>query len=142
MQQVTIAKTILVSPKLRCMEKKPLHQVFIANVTKRMADSAGLKTQVALSKKAGMSQSFLSEILSGQSIPTIETVAGIAEALGCQAWELLADSEATRKAALERMILGSRLPDERAAQLLPPAPTKEVAAKRRKKGGGGESPPH
>lgn len=122
------------------VDKKPLYQTFIDNVRDRMRESVDVKTQTALASRAQMSQGFVSEILSGDSIPSLEIVERVAFALRCQPWELLADSEATRKAALERMILGSRVTDERAAEHLPPAPEKEAAAKRRKKDDDGANP--
>ena len=121
------------------MDKRSLHQIFIANVRSRLKTSP-IGTQLALSKKAGMSQSFLSEVLSGESVPSLTIVEAIAKAFGCQGWELLADSEATRQAALQRLLWGENASDKRVEEAL--GTPKEVASKRRKKGSGGESLNH
>lgn len=116
-----------------------IHRIFVDNI-RRLIESSGLGSQKALAIKAQMSGGFLSEILRGETSPSLKTVDKMAEALGVQPWELLADSEATRRAAIERMVLGPRLPDDRAAEHLPPAPKKEAAARKRKKAGDGPNP--
>lgn len=122
------------------MEKRSLHQIFISNVRTRL-ESSTLRTQSALAARAGISASFLSEVLAELSVPTLTVVEAVAKALSCQGWELLADSEATRQAALQKLLWGENAPDKRVEETLG-RPLKEVAAKRTKKDGGSESPPH
>lgn len=121
------------------MENIELRQILARNLRQAMAESTSLHTQAALAGKAGMAQSHLSEILRAETSATTDMIATLARALGREPWELLANDEATRQAALQKMILGPRISNERAAEKLPPAPTKEGA--KRKKGGGGEQPP-
>lgn len=115
------------------MDKMLLRQIVVDNIVRRMESTPRLSTQTALAAEAKVSQPYLSELLRGESAPTTDLLAKLADAFGCQPWELLADSEATRKAALEKMILGPRVSNERAAEKLPAAPMKEAAARRRKK---------
>ena len=84
-------------------------------------------TQAGVAKRAGVAQSHVSRLLRCEAAATTDLIAALSRALDVQPWELLADAEATRQAALEKMILG--LP--RAAD----APPKEVAHRRKKEGG-------
>lgn len=111
-----------------------LRQILAHNLKTAMAHTPGAETQLALAKKAGIAQSHLSKLLRLEAAATTDLIAALARAPGREPWELLADSEATRQAALQRMILGNRAPDARVNELLPPAPIPEVA--RRKKGRG------
>lgn len=87
------------------MQKDLLRQILAANIERAM-EGAGFSTQPQLAKKARIGQSSVSRILRGESSATTDMIAALAEALKCQPWELLTDNETTRKAALERMILG------------------------------------
>lgn len=111
------------------MRKELLRQILAANVSRRMEETPGADTQKALAKRAGIGQSHVSRVLNGRQSVGIDIVAAVSGALGCQPWELLADDEITRRAAMERMILGTTPP--------PPQPAgyvaKQVAHKRRRK---------
>ncbi len=63
--------------------------------------------QLAFAGKAGISQSHLSEILRSVSSVSVDLLADLARAAGCQPWELLADSEETRRAAIDKMLGGA-----------------------------------
>lgn len=71
-----------------------------------MEATPGADTQLTLAKRAGVGQSHISRILRQESAATIDVIASLAEALNIQPWELLADSDATRQAALEKMLGG------------------------------------
>lgn len=123
------------------VDKIKLRQVFAANLTRAMRDKPGLETQSGLAKATGVTQGYLSELIRGESSPTTDMLATLANALDIRPWELLADDEETREAAIRKMLMGPRVSDEKAAKHLPPAPTKEVAKRRRKKAEGGNYPP-
>jgi len=95
-----------------------LRQILARNIADAMHRMPGLDTQLGLAAKAKIGQSHLSRILRGESAATIDRVAKIAKALGMQPWELLVDTELTRRAALERMIVGATAPNERVAKAL------------------------
>lgn len=65
---------------------------------------------------------------------TVDLLNDLAYALGVQPWELLADSETTRQAAMAKMIWGEHAEDETVGKHLPVPPKKASAAKRRKRG--------
>lgn len=79
-------------------------------------EESGLDTQPVLAKKAGVGQSHVSRILNMRQSVGLDVVAAVAGAFGCQPWELLVDSELTRREAIERML------SSRTEHLLPPAP--------------------
>ena len=110
-----------------------LRAALAKNLTDRMGASAGLQTQAALSERAGIAQSHISRIVRKESAATLDMLEALAHALGCEAWELLADSEHTRREAIERMIRGPRVPDDVAAKHLPPAPKHRNPRKPRSK---------
>lgn len=114
------------------MRKELLRQILASNVARRMEQTPGAETQQTLAKKAGIGQSHISRILNGAQSVGLDIVAAVSTALGCQPWELLADDEATRRAAMERMLLGPRVTDERAAEKLPPAPKSMIEGDRPK----------
>jgi plasmid maintenance system antidote protein VapI len=97
------------------MKKAVLRQILARNLQAAMETSPGVDTQMTLAKRAGIGQSHISRILRGESAATIDVIAALAEALNIQPWELLANDEATRQAALEKMLGGS--PHERAQPL-------------------------
>lgn len=115
------------------MRKELLRQILASNVSRRMETSPGLDTQPALAKKAGIGQSHVSRLLNAKQSVGLDVVAAVSGALGCQPWELLTNDEATRRAAMERMLgmappeLGA--PPPRAEDRTP----KQVAHKRRRK---------
>ena len=112
------------------MDKDQIRQILATNVAALMESSLDLKSQLALERRSGVGQSTISRLLSCESGVSIDVVADIARAFHVQPWELLTDTEATREAALQRMLLGPRNP----------APVRE-AAPSRKKGGRNEGNP-
>lgn len=113
------------------MPKLDIRQVLAANIERFNQSSDN-----QLSIKAGISKSHLSEIMRGLSVPTIDVVAKLADALGRMPWELLADSEETRRRALERLLYNPNVaaPDSEVEKHLPPSPKKVAATRRRKRG--------
>lgn len=111
-----------------------LRQTLAANITAELERSRILDSANSLAKRAGISQSHLSKVLRCDAALTTDKLAAIADALGCQPWELLANTEATRKAALERMLGGPVRPvsDQRVEESFPPV-KKTAGSKRRKR---------
>jgi transcriptional regulator with XRE-family HTH domain len=97
------------------MTKKEMRQVLARNVADRMHRDPNLDTQKKLGAKAKIAQPHISRILRGTSAATIDAVAALAAAFSCQPWELLADTELTRRAAIEKMI-GSPVPEAQPAK--------------------------
>ena len=91
------------------MEKKPIREVLADNIRRYMREIPSVDTQVKLSKRAGISQSSVARVLSGQVDTQISIVAAIADAIGVHAADLL--EEATGKSLLELDLLKlARLP--------------------------------
>lgn len=65
---------------------------------------AGFESPTALARKAGVDPSYMSKLMRAQFSCTVDVLAKFAVALGCQPWELLVDSEATRKAAYKKIL--------------------------------------
>lgn len=116
-------KWIPISVRLFRMKIMVLREILAANLKNRM-DERHMK-QGDLALRAGVAQSHISRLSRMESGATIDILASVSEALGCQPWELLIDDDAVRREAVERM-LGPRPPIP-----LPPAPPKRVAHKRR-----------
>lgn len=104
------------------MVEKELRQTLARNVADRMHRDANLDTQQKLSGRSKIAQPHISRILRGTSAPTIDALARLARAFGCQPWELLVDTELTRQAALRQMILGTPAADSRVAAAIGPPP--------------------
>lgn len=83
-----------------------------------MDRSPSLTSQTALARASKVAQSYLSRVLRGESAATVDTIEAIAKAFTCAPWELLVDSEAIRRVAIERVLAGPAVPDERVAQAL------------------------
>jgi transcriptional regulator with XRE-family HTH domain len=113
--------------------KKTTSRQILADNLERLKKERGFSSYNQIAKRAKVGQSHVSRLVLLKSAATIDMLDALADALGVQTWELLTDDEATRKAALERMILGPRLPDDEAEKHLPPAPQKV-----RKRSGGGD----
>lgn len=109
------------------VKKADIRQILARNLREAMNNSQTLDTQLALAGRAGISQSHLSEILRGITSVTVDLVNDLAYALGMEPWELLADSEETRQAALAKLMWGEKS-----------APPKEAARRRGKKSNGGD----
>lgn len=127
MRTQTYPHSVIQIPHTSCMENMQLRQTLAANLRKAMEDD----TQAEVAKRAGVAQSHISRILRCEASATTDLIAALARALKLQPWELLADNEATRRAALERMLYGQAVAGDRKVE----APQKEVAYRRRKKGG-------
>lgn len=124
------------------MKKADIRQIFIKN----LEEIRGLRglTKQQLAERAGMSGGHLSEVINGLSDITLRRLADLAGALGVQPWELLADSDSTRRAALAQMLWGGNVTNEKVEQHFPPAPQKEEAPRPKKSLGrssGGRSLP-
>jgi transcriptional regulator with XRE-family HTH domain len=121
------------------MEKLSIRQILTRNLRDAMKKAGW--DQKKLAAAAGISESHVSEVMREISVPTIELVARFANALKLQAWELLADSVATRQAAMARLLWGQGVTNEKVEQHspLPPveAPPKKEARTPRKKAQGG-----
>ena len=84
--------------------EEQLREVLARNVAKR-TELLGL-TQEAVEERAGMGQSTVSRILTKGGSATLRSLAALARALECQPWELLVDNEATREAAMRKILKG------------------------------------
>lgn len=112
-------------------KEKQLRKALAGNVI-RLRKLANL-TQPELAQRAGISQASVSRIENETWGATLEGIAGLAKAFNCEAWMLLADSDATREAALQHMLWGPAVTPERAAQFLPPAPKSGPRKKKSRK---------
>lgn len=87
------------------MEKTALRQVLARNLQRAMDSSPAIDTQQKVAAKAGLSQQHVSRILKCETSAGVDVLQRLAKAVRCAPWELLVDDDATRKEALERMIL-------------------------------------
>src|SRR5688572_1278536 len=116
------------------MGERQIRQTLARNLADAMYRNPDLDTQAKLSKKSKVAQPHISRILRCTSGATIDALANLARALGMQPWELLVDTQLTRRAALEKMILGETVPDDRVAQALGPLPKVEKRAAHKRVG--------
>ena len=119
------------------VKKEVLRQILARNVRERM-DAGSIDTQPKLAKAAGVAQSHISRVVGGKQSIGLDVIAALSEAFECQPWELLANDEATRQEAMERMILGPRTGGGSDELPIPPplaAPRKHIAFKRTKRKG-------
>lgn len=129
-----IAAKLGISQTIPFVDNSELRKVVAHNLRRLMDQTPGLDTQEAVAKKAVIAQSHVSKILRCQANATLDLIAALGRAFNVLPWELLAEDESTRKAALERMLFGLTEPHRE-------APRKEVAHRRRKKGGKIEGDP-
>ena len=87
-----------------------------------MDGSLSLSSQAALARKSGVAQSYLSRVLRAKSAATIDQIERIAQAFGCQPFELLVDSEMIRRVAIERVLNAPPAPEERVDRAKGPVP--------------------
>jgi transcriptional regulator with XRE-family HTH domain len=127
-------------PQNEYVDKNEMRAVLARNI-KQALERRGMSGN-QLAQAARISQSHLAKVLREEAAFSTDILASLASGLGVHPWELLADSDAVREKAIRQLLLGPRVPDDKAAEHLPPAPVKEVAARRRKKGPAGENPPH
>jgi hypothetical protein len=108
-------------------------EILAANLARLMERTPGMNSQPTVGKRAGVAPTHIGRILRQESAATIDMLDAIAGAFGLTAWELLTDSEQTRQLAVERMLFGNHVSDDRVEQALPPPPSKVIAMRRRKK---------
>jgi transcriptional regulator with XRE-family HTH domain len=111
------------------MKKEDLRQILARNLRAAMARDSTISTQEKLAAKSKLSQSHISRLLLCEAAATTDALMALAVAVRCEPWELLTDAQATRKAALEKLLSVTPVSDERVAEHLPPTP-------RRRKAGG------
>jgi transcriptional regulator with XRE-family HTH domain len=111
------------------MEKGVLRQILARNLRQAMEIDPNIDTQEKLASKSGLSQSHISRILLCEAASTTDALAALAKAVKCQPFELLTDTESTRRAALERMLARDGVPD-----LKVELPQKVTAMRRKKRG--------
>jgi transcriptional regulator with XRE-family HTH domain len=131
LQAENLPHAAIAIPQNSGMENMQLRQVLAANLRRAM-ERPGMDTQMAVAKKAGIGQSHLSRLLRCEASATTDLIAALARALGIQPWELLADTEATREAALRKML----------GEPAEPAPPKERATRKKDGSSSDERPPH
>lgn len=95
---------------------KTFGEILAGNIRDRMTASQSVKTQAALAKKAGISQSHVSRLVNQGASATIGRLAKAAKALGCEPYELLLDDEQARRALIERLMRGPSVPTDRVEQ--------------------------
>jgi transcriptional regulator with XRE-family HTH domain len=116
------------------MNKPDIRQIVGRNLA-AARERAGL-TQAELAKRSGVSQSHISEVERAITAISADLINDITWALRMQPWELLADSEVAKQAALATMLWGTtKGTNERVEQFFPPAPKTEAAPPKAKKRG-------
>jgi transcriptional regulator with XRE-family HTH domain len=115
------------------VKKRTSGQILAENLTRLMAESLDLRSNLALAKRAKVGHTHIGRILRLESSPTLEFVDAIATAFGVDTWELLTDGEEVRRLVLERALGRPPVPDSKVEQHYPPAPSKVVAMRRRKR---------
>lgn len=115
------------------MPKADIRQILADNLAKTYPQK-GFESKASLAHKAGISTSTLSEIMRGLTSATIDTVNNLAFVLGVQPWELLADSESTKQAAMMKMLWGEAATDKEVEKHLPLPPKPTVKKTRKKRG--------
>lgn len=90
------------------MTPDEIRRVLARNVEQYAAKKGwvGRGWQSQLAEATGIAHSHITRLMDGSSAYTVDRLADLARALGVQPWELLVDDEATRKAALERILAG------------------------------------
>jgi transcriptional regulator with XRE-family HTH domain len=111
------------------MEKGELRQILARNLRQAMQNDPNIDTQEKLAARSGLSQSHISRLLLCEAASTTDALAALAKAAKCQPFELLTDTESTRRAAIERMLGRDGAPD-----LKVDLPQKVSAMRRKKRG--------
>ncbi len=112
---------------------KTVRQTLAANIQTRIDGHKTITSQNDLAKRSGVAQSYLSRVMRKESAITVDRLAKIAKAFGCETWELLVDSEKIRRMAIERVLSGPAVPDDRVEQALGSAKKRIPATEGRKK---------
>lgn len=80
--------------------------VLVDNIRARLA-GAGFDSPTALARKAKVDPSYVAKLMKTQFSCSVDVLEKLAEALDCQPWELLVDSEASREAAYKKILRSS-----------------------------------
>lgn len=88
-----------------------LRNILARNVLDRMR-TGPYKTQKQLAKKAAISQSHVSRIVNAESGATIDRLESVADALGCEPYELLLEDDDARRRLIDRLMRGPAIADE------------------------------
>jgi plasmid maintenance system antidote protein VapI len=115
------------------MKKPPSRQILATNLQRLMERSVDKQNNLALARHAKVGHTHIGRLLRMESSATTDMIDALAEAFGVQPWELLTDSESTRRAALQKMMFGNTVSDERIEESFPEPPNKVVAMRRRRK---------
>ncbi len=91
-------------PQNAGVNREELQAVLAKNLQGRMDANPAIGTQLLLEAKSGVGQSTISRILLCQTFATLDSLAGLATACGCEAWELLLDEEQTRAEIVRRFL--------------------------------------
>lgn len=86
------------------MSRKPISAILAANI-KRAMDAQHLSGN-RLAQQAGVAQTHLAKVLRGEASLSTDKLADVARGLGCDAWELLVDSDAVRERAIRQILAG------------------------------------
>jgi transcriptional regulator with XRE-family HTH domain len=78
---------------------KKLREIVAANVVARM----GSERQKAFAARAGIAQSHVSRLRHARNGITVDVLEHVAKALNCRPFELLIDTDADKKALLDRL---------------------------------------
>lgn len=85
-------------------KKRGIREVLAANLQARMDADETISNQPLLSARSGVDQGYISRVLRQEAAVSIEVLEKLARGCRCQPWELLVDEEATREAAIRRML--------------------------------------
>lgn len=92
-----------------------------------------MRSNLALAKRAKVGHTHIGRLLRQESSPTLEFIDALADAFGVETWELLTDSEETRRIAIERALGRPPVPDIKVEQHYPLPPSKVVALRRKRR---------
>lgn len=86
------------------MTDAELRQAVAANVRRRMEADPSLDSQPKLGARAGISKSTVGYILRAENDCSIDKIAALARAFGCDPWELMVVDEESRLEAWRRIM--------------------------------------
>lgn len=81
---------------------KKTRAVLARNIERRMRE-AGIRSNIALGELSGVSDVHIGRMLKGSSGATIDALEGLAAALRCEPWELIADEDSIERLVLRRL---------------------------------------
>jgi transcriptional regulator with XRE-family HTH domain len=85
-------------------KKRGIKEVLAINLQARMDADSTIGNQPLLSARSGVDQGYISRVLRQEAAITIEVLEKLAKGARCQPWELLVDDEATREAAIRKLL--------------------------------------